>query len=249
MAKQAVQSIGELLGMLKTPFTGERLFDYLREIVFFIKNAQGQYLVVNNTLVERCGASSKSQLIGRTSAEVLQSPFGDSFVAQDRKIVRTGQPLLGQLEMHVYPLREIGWCLTNKLPLKSRDGNVIGLVGVSQDLRLPNMDTVEYEHIAEAISHAEANIEVPPTVKELAELAEMSRYQLDNRMRRVFGLTTGQWLLKQRIDTARHQLQETNLPIANIALNVGYADQSAFSRQFRHAIGLTPRDYREASNP
>lgn len=77
----------------------------------------------------------------------------------------------------------------------------------------------------------------------------MSRFQLDSRMRRVFGLTTGQWLIKLRIDAARRQLEATDQPIAAIALNVGYADQSAFTRQFRRATGLTPRDYRSASEP
>ncbi|MFN3194097.1 MAG: helix-turn-helix domain-containing protein [Aureliella sp.] len=51
-------------------------------------------------------------------------------------------------------------------------------------------------------------------------------------MQIAFGLTTGQWLLKSRIDLGRTQLQTTSEPIVNIAHNAGYSDQSAFSRQF-----------------
>ena len=46
-------SIHEMLSQLDEPFTGESLFDHLPDIVFFIKNIHGQYVIVNNTLVER----------------------------------------------------------------------------------------------------------------------------------------------------------------------------------------------------
>jgi AraC-like DNA-binding protein len=238
--------IDEMLSQLEEPFTGEVLFDHLPGIVFFIKNSRGQYLVVNNTLVERCGLQEKSQLLGRTPAEVLRPPLGQSFEAQDQVVLQTGRPLLSQLELHVYPSREVGWCLTSKLPLRKRGGSIAGLVGVSQDLRLPDVDTEDYQHISTAVAYAEANLSAPPTVVELAKIAEMSPYQLDRRMRRVFGLTTGQWLLKLRVDMAGRQLQTTDDSIAAIALQVGYSDQSAFTRQFRRATGLSPRDYRNA---
>jgi AraC-like DNA-binding protein len=70
-------------------------------------------------------------------------------------------------------------------------------------------------------------------------------YQLDRRMRRVFGLTTGQWMLKMRISHASNVLIETRKPIADVALEAGYADQSSFTRQFRRSVGLAPSEYRK----
>ncbi len=237
-------AIQEMLGQLDEPFTGEALFDHLPDIVFFIKNISGQYVVVNNTLVERCGVRDKSQLIGLTPAQVFRLQLGQGFEAQDQKVLQSGLPLLSQLELHNYPSRDVGWCLTTKLPLCKRGGAVVGLVGVSQDLRLPDSSTDEYQHVAAAVSYAEANLATPPAVVDLAGIAKMSRYQLDRRMRRVYGLTTGQWLLKLRIDFAQRQLRFTCEPIATIALQSGYSDQSAFTRQFRQATGLSPRDFR-----
>jgi transcriptional regulator GlxA family with amidase domain len=121
------------------------------------------------------------------------------------------------------------------------------LVGVSQDLRLPNTETEDYLQMAAAIRHAEKNLSTPPSVTTLAEIAGMSRFQLDRRMRRVFGLATGQWLLKMRLDAARRLLQSSNMSIAAISLQAGYADQSAFTRQFRQAIGLSPGEYRSTN--
>lgn len=239
-----VSPLVSMLSQLAEPFTGELLFDQLADIVFFMKNAAGQYMVVNNTLVQRCGLREKSQLLGRTSAEVFRPPFGENYVSQDQKVIHSGRPLLDQLELHFYPSWDVGWCLTTKLPLHGKGGAIVGLVGVSQDLRLPDASQAEYKNVAAAVNYASANLSEPPTVMQLADVAGMSRYQLDRRMRRVFGLTTGQWMLKFRIDAARRQLRDTRDPIATIAHETGYADQSAFTRHFRQATGLTPSEYR-----
>ena len=238
--------ISEFLQQLNPPLTGEELFDHLADIVYFIKDANGKYLVVNETLVTRCGVANKQSLIGRTPAEVLRAPLGDRFASQDRDVLKSGKPLLSQLELHVHPTGEVGWCMTTKLPLRDQRGKVVGLVGVSQDLRIPDSETDDYQQMASAIEFAEQNLSAPPSVEKLATIAQMSRYQLDRRMRRVFGLTTGQWLLKVRLDVAQRLLQETNQSISAVALEAGYSDQSAFTRQFRRATGLTPGEYRAA---
>ena len=130
------------------------------------------------------------------------------------------------------------------MPLFRKDGSVAGLVGISRDLRLPDMTSDDFEHISEAIRFAEQNISQRPTIARLAGIASMSTYQLDRRMKRVFGLTTGQWVLKTRISHASRVLTDTDMPVAEIALEAGYADQSAFTRQFRRSTGLSPTEYR-----
>ncbi|MBS0266072.1 MAG: AraC family transcriptional regulator [Planctomycetes bacterium] len=238
--------LAEFLSQIVPPLTGEELFDHLADVVYFIKDAQGAYLVVNQTLVTRCGVADKQALLGRTPVEVLRPPLGQQFAEQDQHVLRTGTPLIGQLELHIHPTGHVGWCLTTKLPLRNRHKRVIGLVGVSQDLRLPDVQTAEYRQVAAAIEFAEKQIDAPPSVSQLASLARMSRYQLDRRMRLIFGLTTGQWLVKIRLDAAQRLLRDTDLSIAAIAQEAGYGDQSAFTRQFRQATGLPPGEYRTA---
>ncbi|SMP69692.1 transcriptional regulator, AraC family [Neorhodopirellula lusitana] len=234
-----------LFSQLSEPFTGESLFDGLHDTVYFIKNAAGQYVVVNETLVQRCGLKRKSQLIGRTSEEILRPPFGHSFTRQDQALLQSGKPLVGQLELHLYASRDVGWCLTNKYALTGRDGGRIGLVGFSRDLDKHNESTEDYQRLGSAIRFAQESLAHPISVTEMAETAGLSRYQLDRRMRIVFGLNTGQWLLKQRIDRACELLQTTQKSIIDVALETGYADQSAFTRQFGRATGISPSQYRK----
>ncbi len=241
----ARMNVHEFLTQLATPLTGEELFDHLTDVVYFIKDARGAYLVVNQTLVARCGVKSKADLLGKTSVEIMGQPLGQQFTAQDQQVLATGAPLVSQLELHVHRSGLVGWCLTTKLPLRNVKGKVVGLVGVSQDLRLPNLDTNEYRQVSLAIQYAEQHLDQPPKINQLAQRAGMSIYQLDRRMQSVFGLTTGQWILKSRLDRAQLLLKETEQSIAVVASKVGYADQSAFSRQFRAATGLTPNQFRQ----
>lgn len=237
-------SLADFFDLLAEPFTAEALFDQLPDIVFFIKDAGGRYVCVNHTLVERCGLRDKSELLGKRPSDVLGETLGRGYEMQDRNVLETGQHLVDQLELHVIRSQNVGWCLTTKLPMPDKDGSIVGLVGVSRDLRLPDVTTEDFAHIAEVIRYAERNVSRCPTNQELADIAGMSVYQLDRRMRRVFGLTTGQWVLKTRISHASRILVDTNIPIADVALEAGYADQSSFTRQFRRSTGLSPTEYR-----
>ena len=232
------------LSQLREPFTGEQLFDHLPDIVFFIKNKKGQYKVVNQTLVDRFKLNDKSELINKTPSEVQGIRYGKGHEAQDRLVLEQGKTLLNQLEKHAYIGGHYGWCLTRKMPLWGISGDVIGLVGISQDLRIPDMSGKDYEGISAAIDYAEQHISDPPTLESVAKIAMMSIYQLDRRMKRVFGLTTGQWLIKTRLNLAERQLIETDIPIVTVAYNAGYSDQSTFTRQFRRTTGMTPSEVR-----
>lgn len=230
-----------LFAQLAEPFTGEVLFDAIDDVTFFVKDQLGRYVLVNRTLARRCGAKDKSALIGRTAAEVFPEPLGEGYLSQDLQLIATGEPLLNELELHNYPTGEPGWCMTTKHPLKDGCGQCLGLVGISQDLYVP---TEDYRDVAAALHEVQENLGSPWTVDEVARRAGLSAYQIDQRVREVFRLTVNQLILKFRMDRATQRLRDTTKPIAEIAMECGYSDQSAFTRQFRRTIGLAPGDYR-----
>lgn len=239
----------ELLAQLAAPFTGEAVFDTLTDAVCFLKNARCEYVLVNQTLVERCGRRAKGELLGKRADEVFPPPLGESFFVQDERVLNSGEPILNQLELHSYPTGRRGWCLTNKFPLRRRDGRVVGLYGISKDIQAPNERTEDYAKIAEAIRQIQTKYDQPLRVKELAQKAGLSAYQFEQRIRRIFQLTAGQLIQKTRMEAAVQRLRETDDAIAVVALDCGYSDQSAFTRQFRQATGVAPREYRRAFQP
>lgn len=234
----------DFFAQLAEPFTGELLFDCLPDLVFFVKNQHGRYVVVNQTLVKRCGRRLKSELLGRTADEIFPAPLGESYRAQDESVLRHGAAILNQLEMHFYPSGGRGWCVTNKLPLRDKKGQVIGLVGISRDLQSANERGEDYAAVAWAVQHIQANFGEPLRVKDLAARSGLSGYQFEQRMKKIFQLTAGQLIQKTRMEAAMRRLRETNDAIATVALDCGYSDQSAFTRQFRQTTGMSPSSYR-----
>ncbi|WP_440222909.1 AraC family transcriptional regulator [Dokdonella sp. MW10] len=55
------------------------------------------------------------------------------------------------------------------------------------------------------------------------------------------------WLAARRLERARHLLEHTHVPIAEVAYRCGYADQSALTRAMRKALGTTPAACRRAA--
>ncbi|HZQ60524.1 MAG TPA: AraC family transcriptional regulator [Casimicrobiaceae bacterium] len=235
-----------LFEQLAEPFSAQELFDCLPDVVFFIKNAQCQYVVVNHTLVERCGRPSKAHLLGRRADEVFPAPLGESYRTQDEEVIRAGSAIRDRLELHFYPTGRCGWCLTNKLPLRGSSGQTVGLVGVSKDLQTANEKGQDYARIADAVTRIRNGYDQPLQVSELAAAAGLSVYQFEQRIRRIFHMTAGHLIHKVRMEAAVALLLQSQESIAAIASKCGYSDQSAFTRKFRETIGLSPLQYRNA---
>jgi AraC-like DNA-binding protein len=66
---------------------------------------------------------------------------------------------------------------------------------------------------------------------------------------RYYGTTIGQFRRKCRIDFASERLTRSRSPIAQIALEAGFAQQAHFTNVFKRTTGLTPHQYRKLYDP
>lgn len=231
------------LKALGRPFLHEDLFDAIADTVFFVKDVAGRYVAVNHTLAVRTNRPHKTDLIGLTANEVFPGILGEQIVEQDRAVIRDGQPIHGKLELHLYPGGVEDWCLTWKEPIVGQNNRIVGLSGISRDLRSISGPVDDLGSVSRTIDHIHKNIDTPLRVADLARRAGLSAYQLDMRLRGLFGLSIRQYLLRARIDLACSRLRHTDRAIGLIALDCGYGDQAAFARQFRKSVGLTPGQY------
>jgi AraC family transcriptional regulator len=91
----------------------------------------------------------------------------------------------------------------------------------------------------------EAEFERRIPLVELAAVCDLSQSQLLRAFQRRFGTTPHQYLLHKRVESAKRRLLAgIDVPLAEIALDLGYADQSHFTRQFASATGVTPDRFR-----
>lgn len=219
------------------------LFDQLPDVVFFCKDVQGRYTHGNRTLLDRLGLQRLEQLRGRTAIDMFPAPLGAIYWQQDLRVIRTGHSVLNELERHLFPNHQAGWCLTVKHALTDA-GHVRGVAGISRDLKSPSAQHPVYQRLAGSLQHARAHCTDPLTVQALARHAGMSVAQLERHMTALLQLTPSRWLLSLRLDAAMRQL-EADRPIAHVAADCGFADHSAFTRAFRRHVGLAPSAYRQ----
>jgi PAS domain S-box-containing protein len=223
----------------------EALFSRIPDVVFFVKDQQGRYVLVNDALLERCGVAHKRALLGRTAEDVFPAPLGASYLAQDREVLETGVEIRDKLELHLYPGGSQGWCLTFKTPLRDVGGRVNGLAGISRDLHRPDEHHPEYERLAQAVDTVHTRYDEPLKLEALARTVGLSMDRFERLVKQVFHLTPRQLLTKTRIDAASRLLQEGGASVAEIAHRCGYSDHSAFTRQFKATVGIAPVAFRE----
>ena len=231
---------------LDRPLLAESLFDQVPDIAFFVKDHLGRYVCANQTLVERCGFSSKDEIIGKTVHEVYPAQLADTFADQDHRVVKYAESVRGRLELHLYPGGKEGWCLTYKEPILDTGQRIIGVSGISRDLHAATQKSETLADISRVLRYIRENIDQPLRLSDLASMVDMSVYQLDQRIRELYHISAGQCITRTRIDAACYLLITTESPIARVALDCGYSDQSAFTRQFKQTTGVTPKAYRES---
>ena len=217
------------------------MFNLLPDVVFFIKDTQCRYTHVNQTLSQSVGIKRHEEILGRSVLELYPATLAGRYILQDQRVLR-GETIENLLELQLYPNRSSGWCLTRKQPLVEH-GRIVGLIGISRDLGQPDSRHSSFERLREIVDHMQEHFHEPLRVRNLAEKSGVSVAQLERLFKRVFQITPQQMLTKLRIEAAMRLLHSDD-SIARIGQTCGFSDQSAFARQFKSTVGMTPRDYR-----
>ena len=193
------------------------LFDHAPDLAFFVKDSAGRYVAVNASLIKRHGYHHKSQVLGRRPCDICPGDFGRLPAEQDAHVLRTGKPLIDHLEQQWYLPRKPVWCLTTKLPLRDAAGKVIGLIGISRDVRAPVDPRNIPVELAAALESFEKNLAESVTPANLARRAGLTPARLARLIRRFFDLTPSQFLTQTRLAAAARLLRETGLGVSEIA--------------------------------
>lgn len=222
-----------------------RIFDQLPNILFFAKDREGRLLAANRALLQRYGFVSERDILGKTDFDLLPRSLAEKFREDDLRVIETGKPLLDIVELFINRQGIPDWFLTNKRPVLARDGTVIGVMGTIenyesyQEITPPDMD------ISEALKLIRRQFNRDLSVQQLAELCGMSVRQFERKFKKHLRTTPQQFIMKMRVHAACDALRMSSRPIAEVAVDLGFYDQSSFTRHFRRHMGITPLHYRK----
>lgn len=89
----------------------------------------------------------------------------------------------------------------------------------------------------------------PLDVPAVATVAHISPAHFSRTFRAVFGETPHRYLQRRRVERSMFLLRETDRPVTEICLDVGFTSLGTFSRTFREIVGETPSGYRTGHGP
>ena len=121
---------------------------------------------------------------------------------QDQQVLKTARSINGRLELHLYPDGHEGWCLTYKEPIFDRNKLIIGVSGISRDLHTFVATGDDLSLVSTVMEHIQNHIDQPLRLPELASMVGLSVYQLDQRIRSIYQISSGQLITRTRIDAA-----------------------------------------------
>ena len=135
-------------------------------------------------------------------------------------------------------LDEIGLVLT---------GRFIQLARGQQPRRPPATPARDRRRAVEAALWLDDHAAEEVDLERAADAAGLSTYHFLRLFAGALGVTPHQYLLRTRLRRAARLLAEADLPITDIAYDVGFGDLSNFVRSFHRAAGVSPRGFRRAA--
>lgn len=220
-----------------------QLFDHMPEVYFFIKDRQGRFVRANRALLDRLGLADEQDLIGTTDHDRYPVQIAEQLVADDREVMDTGHSLINRAEVLFDETGKLDWFQTTKFPLRNTQGETVGVIGIVRSHARGRKLAASWSAVSQVIDC----IRTSPgehRVTDLARRVGITPRHLNRLFQNALGIDVQQFLIRTRIQAAAAIIRDTDRSLADISDEFGFCDQSAFTKQFRKHLGITPAAYR-----
>jgi PAS domain S-box-containing protein len=109
------------------------LLDNIPDCIYF-KDMEGRFIRINKGLAELLDLQTPDEAVGKTDFDFYTANMAGEALASEQNFIKAGKALIGRVEQVIKPSGEARWMLTTKVPIKNKDGEFTGLVGISKDI-------------------------------------------------------------------------------------------------------------------
>ena len=160
-----------------------------------------------------------------------------------------------QLHVRDPRIEHIGWAVKAELetaePLGRLYGDSLGLALAAHLVRsyvpagAPRCDArLSRRRLARVLDYLRANLADDLSLSELAKMAGVSPSHFKTLFKQTVGMPVHQYVIRRRVEYAVELLRSADSPLADVALQAGFANQSHLARWMRRLTGLTPAAFR-----
>ena len=108
------------------------LLENIPDSIYF-KDCQSRFTKVNKAMARSYGQGFDS-IIGKSDFDLFSEEHARQAFKDEKRIIETGQPLIGKIEKETFENGSSKWANTTKIPLRDGHGHVIGTMGISRDI-------------------------------------------------------------------------------------------------------------------
>ena len=130
------------------------LMDNLPDLIYF-KDRESRFTAVNRLYLCRAGLKDQSQIVGKTDKDLYADEHAFAALADEQRIIATGQSIVGVEEKETWPDGHETWVSTTKMPWHDAQGNVIGTFGLSRDITARKLGEEQLKAAKEAAEKAD----------------------------------------------------------------------------------------------
>ena len=125
----------------------------------YFKDHESRFVRANKATAIRVGAGSVKELIGKTDHDFFEKVHADASRANELKIMETGAEQVEELEHETWEDREDTWVLVTKKVWRNMNGEVLGTVGVTNDVTELMKTRENLERVAEQLQIVNQDID------------------------------------------------------------------------------------------
>ena len=151
--KRAQEALQQERTILRT------LIDNLPDGIY-VKDVQCRKIIANLADVHNIGLQSEAEVLGKDDFDLYPKELAEGFIADDRIVIQTGQPVINREEYVIDEQGKKRWLLTTKLPLRDEKGQTIGLVGIGRDITAQKKAEAERERLIIELQDALADVKL-----------------------------------------------------------------------------------------